>query len=222
MHMIWYKSWKWDMPRGSLQTRQKLQLKKKLCGFKPDICSSSLIGAERKQPGPWYQGASCLNLCQLICHRGLIDQKTQPATQPNGTVICQFISQLAAKTLRHTTSERSGGGRGGRRRVKQNPRLQSLLANTVKSPKVYCLSICWPSQEGSESSLTVWPSCVFMEPGSNLTCFSFSATPAKDASEWYEAGNQHRLSDHGEGCHACHAGAHICLEYLNLIRQCST
>ncbi len=70
----------------------------------------------------------------------------QPATQPNGTVICRFISQLAAKTLRHRTSERSGGGR--RRGAKPNPWLDSLLAvKTVKSPKVYCLSICKPSKE---------------------------------------------------------------------------
>lgn len=213
---------------GLTSNKAKITAQEKLCGFKPDICSSSLIGAERKQPGHRCQGASCLNLCQHICHRGLIDQRnSQPLSlMLRSSVGSSHNSQLKPHDTEH---QREVEEEEGRRRVKPNPWLDSLLVvNTVKSPKVYCLSICKQSKEGlysqeaSESSVTAWPSCVFMEPGSNLTCFSLSATPAKDARKWYKAGNQHWLSGQGEGCLACYAETLISIEHLCLIRQCST
>lgn len=141
---------------GFTSNKTKFAAREKLGGFKADICSSSLVwGPERKQPGLLCQGASCLNLCQLICRCGLIARRTSQPLQPNGTVICRFISQLAAKTWWHRTSE-SGkeeeGGREGLRKGGESEtkslRLESVLAvNTVKSPKVYCLSICQQSKE---------------------------------------------------------------------------
>lgn len=140
---------------GFTSNKTKFAAREKLGGFKADICSSSLVwGPERKQPGLLCQGASCLNLCQLICRCGLIARRTSQPLQPNGTVICRFISQLAAKTWWHRTSESGKEEEGGREGLRKggesetkSPRLESVLAvNTVKSPKVYCLSICQQSK----------------------------------------------------------------------------
>lgn len=66
---------------GSLQTRLNLQLKRNFVALKQTsvLC---LIGAERKQSELQCQGASCLNLCQLICHHDPIDQRTSQPPHP--------------------------------------------------------------------------------------------------------------------------------------------
>lgn len=75
--MFWWKGWKGDAS-GLTSNKTEFAAQEKLCCFKPDICSLTLNGAERKQSGLWCQGASCVNLCQLICHCGLTDHASQP------------------------------------------------------------------------------------------------------------------------------------------------
>lgn len=148
MHMIWYKGWKWDMPRGSLQTRQNVQLKRQSVALNQTSVPLPSLGPKRKRPRLQCQGAPCLNLCQLICHRGLTDHRASQPLQTNGTVICLFISKVTAKTWWHTEHQREERRRRRRKRKSgewnQTPRLDSLVAvNTLKSPKVYCLIHLW-------------------------------------------------------------------------------
>lgn len=172
---------------GFTSNKAKFAAQEKFCGFQPDICSPSLIGAKRKQPGLLCQGASCVILCQLICHCGLIDHRT---SQPLSLMVRSSVGSSHNSHLKphNTEQQRKGEERGGGgKEVKPKPRLDSLPAvSAVKQPKVYCLSICrlskdrlYSPRKPRKSSLTAWPSCVFMELGSNLTCFSFSAPPAK-------------------------------------------
>ena len=139
------------------------------------------LGLKGSSPGFGAKGASCRNLCQLICHRGLTDQRN---SQPLCLMVRSSVGSSRDSQLKPSDTQRRGDVEEEER--KPNPRPGLLLAvNTVKSPKVYCLSVCKPPRRGAllsqesltESSLTVWPSCVFIEPGSNLTCLSFSAAP---------------------------------------------
>jgi len=104
---------------GLTSNKTKFAAQEKFCGFKPDICSSTLIGAKRKQPGLQCQGASCVILCQLICHCGLIDQRT---SQPLSLMVRSSVGPSHNSYLKpyHTEQQRrveeeeeeEGGGRG--------------------------------------------------------------------------------------------------------------
>lgn len=153
---------------GFTSNKTKFAAREKLGGFKADICSSSLVwGPERKQPGLLCQGASCLNLCQLICRCGLIARRTSQPLQPNGTVICRFISQLAAKTWWHRTSEsrkEEEGGRDWEREGKVKPNPRDWSRSSLLTPWSHLKFIACPFASNPKRCLTL--------PGSHRKLFN--------------------------------------------------
>lgn len=96
---------------GLTSNKTKFAAQEEFCGFKPDICSSSLIGPKKEAAWALVPRRPCLSLCQLICHCGLIDQRTsQPLSlMVRSSVGSSHKSQLKPYDTEHQREVKEAG-----------------------------------------------------------------------------------------------------------------